>query len=191
MKLGKEDLERFIFEEGKSYEEIGRSYGCTGSYVRKVAKKLGLSLPQRRRINPEESFSHPRQEVKYCLNCGNPLKSYWSKKYCCQKCFTEARYKKNIENWLAHPESICSEETPAYIRKFLMLKYNSRCEKCGWGELNLMTGNIPLEVHHINGDCTDNKLSNLQLLCPNCHSLTETFGALNRGNSKRYKLKKI
>ena len=34
---------------------------------------------------------------------------------------------------------------------------------------------INLEIHHINGDRGDNRLENLQLLCPNCHSYTETF----------------
>jgi 5-methylcytosine-specific restriction endonuclease McrA len=34
---------------------------------------------------------------------------------------------------------------------------------------------INLEVHHINGDRTNNELENLQLLCPNCHSYTYTF----------------
>lgn len=70
-----------------------------------------------------------------------------------------------------------------------MEKYDNKCEICGWGETNPTTGKIPLQVHHINGDCTDNREENLQLLCPNHHSLTETFGSLNNGNSKRYKLK--
>lgn len=43
---------------------------------------------------------------------------------------------------------------------------------------------IPLEVHHKDGDKTNNSLVNLQLLCPNCHALTETY----RGrNIKRHK----
>lgn len=70
-----------------------------------------------------------------------------------------------------------------------MEKNNCKCEKCGWGEINPTTQKTPLEVHHINGDCTDNREENLQLLCPNCHSLTETFGSLNNGNSRRYKYK--
>lgn len=55
---------------------------------------------------------------------------------------------------------------------------------CGWGEENPHTHLIPLQIHHIDGDCTNNKEENLQLLCPNCHSLTETFGGRNE-NSKR------
>jgi len=34
---------------------------------------------------------------------------------------------------------------------------------------------IPLQLHHINGDRTDNRLENLQLLCPNCHTLTDNY----------------
>lgn len=45
-----------------------------------------------------------------------------------------------------------------------------RCEKCGWAE-KATDGRIPLELHHINGNRTDNRLENLQVLCPNCHSL--------------------
>lgn len=43
---------------------------------------------------------------------------------------------------------------------------------------------IPLEVHHKDGDKTKNDLENLQLLCPNCHALTDTY----RGkNTKKHK----
>lgn len=69
----------------------------------------------------------------------------------------------------------------------MFMKHNNKCEKCGWGEVNPYTGKIPLQVHHIDGDCTNNSEENLQLLCPNCHSLTETYGGLNKGNSKRTK----
>ena len=34
---------------------------------------------------------------------------------------------------------------------------------------------IPLELHHVNGNNSDNSLSNLMLLCPNCHALTDNY----------------
>lgn len=48
-----------------------------------------------------------------------------------------------------------------------------KCENCGLTEW--LGQPINLEIHHINGDRTDNTFENLQLLCPNCHSYTETF----------------
>ena len=48
-----------------------------------------------------------------------------------------------------------------------------KCENCG---IETWLGEpINLEVHHINGDRTNNSLENLKLLCPNCHSYTPTF----------------
>jgi 5-methylcytosine-specific restriction endonuclease McrA len=57
--------------------------------------------------------------------------------------------------------------------------------KCGWSEINPKSGKVPIQLNHINGNSEDNKLSNLELLCPNCHSLTPTFGMLNKGNGRK------
>ena len=54
-----------------------------------------------------------------------------------------------------------------------------KCENCGLTEW--LGEPIKLEVHHKNGDRSNNELENLQLLCPNCHSYTPTF---TRKNSK-------
>ena len=42
-------------------------------------------------------------------------------------------------------------------------------------------------VNHKDGNKANNKEDNLDLLCPNCHSLTKNYGSLNKGNSTRYK----
>lgn len=53
-----------------------------------------------------------------------------------------------------------------------------RCEHCG---LTAWQGRpLPLELHHVNGDGLDNRLENLLLLCPNCHSQTDTWGGRNK-----------
>lgn len=52
------------------------------------------------------------------------------------------------------------------------LKEN-KCEKCGITE---WCGEpITIQLHHINGNRKDNRLENLQMLCPNCHSQTDNF----------------
>lgn len=72
----------------------------------------------------------------------------------------------------------------AHIRRYLFKKYNSKCVKCSWSEIHEITKRIPLQVNHINGIFYDNREINLELLCPNCHSLTPTFGSLNK-NGRR------
>lgn len=56
------------------------------------------------------------------------------------------------------------------------------CSECGIGTVH--DGRpLVLQLDHINGDSTDNRLENLRILCPNCHSQTDTFS----GRNKKYK----
>ncbi len=189
----KTNIEKLI-KEGVSYERIGRQYGVTGTSVKKAAKKLGIELEQKREINPSETFNKGKhfnkgtRKVRYCLKCGKELKAAQFK-YCSNRCQMEHQYDEKIKEWKKNPEKFTSEHTYSFIRKYLMEKYGNKCEICGWGKENPYTHTIPLEIHHIDGDCTNNSEKNLQLLCPNHHSLTETFGSSNK-DSKRYKLKK-
>jgi hypothetical protein len=57
-----------------------------------------------------------------------------------------------------------------------------RCEACG---RDCWEGRpIPLELDHVNGKRTDNRLENLRLLCPNCHALTPTYRGRNIGRAR-------
>ena len=53
-----------------------------------------------------------------------------------------------------------------------------KCEECGWAK-NSLDGRLPLELDHINGNRKDNRLENLRILCPNCHSLQSTHRGRN------------
>jgi hypothetical protein len=53
-----------------------------------------------------------------------------------------------------------------------------QCEICGWAKKS-NDGRVPLELDHISGDRYDNRLENLQILCPNCHSLQPTHRGRN------------
>jgi predicted HNH restriction endonuclease len=50
-----------------------------------------------------------------------------------------------------------------------------KCELCGWNKINIVTELCPVDVHHKDGNSKNNTESNLQILCPNCHALTETY----------------
>lgn len=127
------------------------------------------------------------------MNCGiehNSSRNSYHK-YCSNKCQKEFEFNKNIEKWLAgtiNPLNTNGLSKP-FIRKYLFRKFNNKCVLCGWGELNNTTGKIPLEVDHIDGNYKNNKINNLRLLCPNCHSLTSNYKSLNKGNGRGKRIK--
>jgi predicted nucleic acid-binding Zn ribbon protein len=124
-------------------------------------------------------------EVTNCLVCGNKTKP--GKKYCSQSCSGSSN-KFDIDAWLrgeitGNTALGCS----GAIKKWLLNQCNHRCPKCGWGEVHPVTGEIPLEVNHIDGDSTNNSPENLEVLCPNCHSLTPNYRALNKKSSRTHR----
>lgn len=60
------------------------------------------------------------------------------------------------------------------------LKEN-KCEECGISEWRGKS--LSCQIHHINGVNNDNRLENLQFLCPNCHSQTDTFSGRNASHN--------
>lgn len=124
-------------------------------------------------------------EVKVCVNCGKLLNSS-QVLYCSHTCQQEYQNKKYIDRWKNGLEDGLSGEynLSDRIRNYLLNKTNCKCELCGWGKTNQFTNRIPLEIHHKDGNYMNNKEDNLQVLCPNCHSLTETFKSHNKSGRK-------
>lgn len=100
------------------------------------------------------------ESLKKCISCGKLLRKQAKKR--CKIC--ETIYK--IENG----KHVCK----GALRNYLIKINGYKCEQCGnthWqGVL------IPIDVHHIDGNKKNNVLTNLKLLCKNCHALTENYG---------------
>jgi hypothetical protein len=126
-------------------------------------------------------------EVKrFCKQCGKELNCS-QKVYCSFKCQQEFQYQDYIDKWKRHEVDGSkgkSGQLSKYVRKYIFSKYDSKCVKCGWSEINPYTKTIPLEVEHIDGNWKNSYEDNLTLLCPNCHSLTSTYRGANRGHGR-------
>ena len=64
------------------------------------------------------------------------------------------------------------------IKRHLMVERGHRCEGCGLSEWK--NHKITIELHHVDGNRTNNLPENLELLCPNCHAMTDTWKGRNK-----------
>ena len=125
-----------------------------------------------------------------CLNCGKILKSSRSK-YCNSVCQHEYQHNQWIIRWKKGEETGLKGKygISNHLKKYLFNKYDYKCAKCGWGEINPYTQTLPLEIEHIDGNYLNNNEDNLIVLCPNCHSLTSTYKGANKGRGRQERSK--
>jgi rubrerythrin len=178
----KSNLEKLILEESKSYEEIGRAYGCSGSNIKKIAKKLGINILKRRKINPKETFGKGKGNFK-CLNCGKPIKS--PNKYCSPECCAEHHHKERYKDFLDHPENYKrADYSPRSFKKDILNEQGGVCAICGckpeWNGKPLV-----FILDHIDGHASNNSRANLRMICPNCDTQLDTFKGRNVHNGER------
>jgi len=204
-----------LIKSGLSYKDISEKFGVTTNSIRCRCFRLGVKSSDYKKdkkiINCLEcgcdttnkkfcckscsSTYNNKNRIKnkkLCLNCNNEL-SRSSSKYCCQRCQFDFEYKLFIQKWkngeIDGNTGKYKDNLSTHIRKYLFIKYDNKCAKCGWNEVNQYTGNIPLEIDHIDGNHLNSVEENLIALCPSCHSLTQFYGSRNKGRGRKYRKK--
>lgn len=131
-----------------------------------------------------------RKPPKHCKQCGEILENRESK-FCCKECFNSNRRDAVVAKWMEDPSSVNTKHGISYtIAIYLKEQAGWKCQSpncCvpgGWGEVHPATGRVPIELDHIDGDAYNNHPDNLIVLCPNCHSLTMNYRALNKQGTR-------
>lgn len=149
-----------------------RSHQALAFSDKNIPVKPGPKGDPRRRICPTDGCTTKTE---------NPL---------CQKCTTQSK----IDAWLggditASWVSTTREPRP-FVKRYLIRTRGDSCEICGFSE-KATDGSSVIQMDHIDGDYTNNLLSNLRLLCPNHHAMTATYGSKNTKGGRRYRLANV
>lgn len=183
----KERLEDLILVQNLSYIEIGKMYNVTDGYIRKVARKLGINLPQRRKINSNETFNKGSGNVKECLNCGREFHVWecMDAKFYSMQCSIEYKRKEKYKDYLKHPEKYYGRMSMRWVKPHILKEQNHQCAICGikdeWKDKPLV-----FILDHIDGHANNNARPNLRLICPNCDSQLDTYKSKNKTSDRKY-----
>ena len=186
----KETLKQKILVDNLSYEQIGREYGCSGANIKKVASRLDIPLPQRRKINPNETFNKgtTRVALATCQNCGKEFKVYAGStgKFCCTECHKQFIHKEHYKDFLEHPEKYNrANYQPKAFKVDILKEQGNVCAICGmkpeWNNKELV-----FILDHIDGHASHNYRSNLRMICPNCDSQLDTYKSKNKNGERSY-----
>jgi hypothetical protein len=170
---------RQLLAEGKGVKEIARLLGISQGTVGYHKRRLRYPLDERftRRydwdaIQVYYDAGHSKRECEKEFGF-----SAWAWSYAVKRGAITPRPK-------AMPLEVLLTKRPRgreNVRRRLIasgLKEN-QCEECGLSEWRDRP--LSLELHHRNGEKHDNRFENLALLCPNCHSQTDSWGGKNAG----------
>ena len=149
-------------------EELREAVRTSGS-IRQALKKLNVKAAGGNYATFKKAVKH------YEIDTSHFHGKVWNKGDHSGLC---ASWRKKIKL-----EDILKEDSDyqSYKLKRRLLKEGlkeRKCEQCGITEWNGQPA--PIELDHINGVKTDNRLENLRILCPNCHAQTKTYRGKNK-----------
>ena len=118
-----------------------------------------------------------------CAYCGKEQKYkgvQYSNKFCDNVCSGAYLSQQNKQLW---SEGKAEAMDRATIRKYISEDRGYKCESCGISDWNGKP--LTLQVDHIDGNAGDHTPTNVRLLCPNCHSQSDTFSGANKGYGRK------
>lgn len=171
---------------GLSYREIARALGIGKPTVAYHARLIGVEADDRfaRRYDWQEirrAYEVEGLTVRQCMARFGFCSATWHKAVKRGDVIPRPR-RMTLDELLVVGDRRGSR---AWIKRRLLeagLKHEL-CERCGITEWQGKP--LSMQLHHINGDGADNRLENLELLCANCHSQTDTYGGRNGHRRKR------
>lgn len=179
-----EQLKKYI-DSGFSTHMIAKQTGKGQTTVLYWLNKFNLRTKFSADI-PKEKWSE-RYE-KPCKFCGKPVRN--RNNYCNTTCQYNKRAIELGNRWKDIGESVLPDYSRktgllhGSARRFIFIINNFRCNRCGW--THDFGGNSlpPLEISHIDGNFSNNNLNNLELLCPNCHSVEGRINPVKSGKGR-------
>lgn len=159
---------------------------CNRAHQNIGYKDMNIAVAPGPKTDPNKPLSRTgKKGGLQCLKCPNYLSGETN--VLCNSCFKAER----IEKWLSGDISVTwistTREPKDFVKKYLLETRGDRCEECGF-DRKRPDGTSKIQMDHIDGDYTNNEITNLKLLCPNCHDDTETYGAKNKNGGRRYRL---
>jgi DNA-binding CsgD family transcriptional regulator/5-methylcytosine-specific restriction endonuclease McrA len=173
----REEIHRML-RAGRSRADVARALGVSKSTVTYHARRLGMDIDAR------AARRYDWRLIQRHYDEGHTTEQCRAKFGFCKAAWSDAVRRGDI---VSRASAMPIEELLAAPRGRANLKRRlikagllaARCMECGIEEWRGLP--LALELHHINGERHDNRLENLALLCPNCHSQTDTWGGRNGG----------
>lgn len=158
---------------------------CRGVYDQCRGRRIRKNNRNTLRTKRNPLRKPHKRPTTYCKVCGKETNNHTT--FCSSDCSLKYRYTDYIMRWKLGLEDGMAGSCgiSGYIRRYIFAKYENKCARCGWSEVNKFSKRIPLQIGHIDGNYRNNREENLILLCPNCHSLTPTYMGLNRGHGRK------